>query len=832
MILHQLPKSLKIQLMPVLQKLWKLDLGLLRGQMRMFSVIHPTRLFLSYRQASLFLLLLIHQSITFTGSAWAEDSSTELPFANAKWIAPPQVISENQPLPLFRKEFQLPGEVETAKLAVIGLGDYDLWINGERLAETGINQPWSEYDKTIYYREFDVIKLLAEGSNCVGIMLTNSFWNNQPAPDGRYFKSGPQRTAEEPHLAIAALEIKFRDGTTQRLETDESWKVSAGPISFSHIFAGEDFDARRVPVGWNKPEFNDSAWQPARVVASPTARLRKQFWPAIREVGRFLPTSVKEASPGIWLCTFPQNTAAQLRVCIRGGSPGNQVTFKCGEHKNNQDRLFGHYIVECNLITADKNLVNQWSSFYVGMQFIEMQGAVPQGEPNPDKLPVIESIEILPVRTGFPERGSFECSSETLNAAYRLIDSAMQSNASHVITDCPHREKLGWLEVPYLMGPSFQYRYDCQDWLQKVVGDIRDSQEADGKVRTVAPSYPAGKFPDKFDFTVEWGAAAVLLPWHLYEWSGDQQHLRENLDMMRRFTDYIGVQANDGLAPGGLGDWYDYGHGQPPGESRYTPTRLSATATWAMCSAAVANAANVLGENEMSATYRLLHSQIAEDFQAHFRHPNSGLLKHRGSPQCSNAMAICAQVVPAEDHKLLIDDIVSDLQTRDWQQTPGDIGHVHFIRALAEAGRSDVLHKVYARNGTGSYGGIAAKGLTTLPETWDAMMDGYQSLNHCMLGHAMEWFYGYVAGIRQQPGSVGWKKILIAPSIGNLSHAKATFASPAGEISSSWTVRNNQFKLEATVPKGVEAVAVFPSGKTIRLRSGTQRLSEDLPAGL
>ena len=40
------------------------------------------------------------------------------------------------------------------------------------------------------------------------------------------------------------------------------------------------------------------------------------------------------------------------------------------------------------------------------------------------------------------------------------------------------------------------------------------------------------------------------------------------------------------------------------------------------------------------------------------------------------------------------------------------------VRALAEAGRSDVLHRVYSRTGVGSYGGILAKGLTTMPETW------------------------------------------------------------------------------------------------------------------
>jgi hypothetical protein len=345
-------------------------------------------------------------------------------------------------------------------------------------------------------------------------------------------------------------------------------------------------------------------------------------------------------------------------------------------------------------------------------------------------------------------------------------------------------------------------------------------------VLTVAPSYPAGRFPDKFNWTVEWGAAAALLPDELYRWTGDTNVLRENFDLMRRFTDFIGTEATNGHARGGLGDWYDYGHGQPPGESRFTPPELTATATWAICARAVANAAAVLGSAETARHYRDLHARIAADFQRHFLDPATGRLRHKGSPQCANAIALCAGVVPDELRAALVTEIIADLEARDWQQTPGDIGHVYFIRALAEAGRSDILHKVYAREGKGSYGGILAKGLTAMPETWDAMMDGYQSLNHCMLGHVLEWFYGYVGGIRQPPGGVGWKQVLIAPHPGPLTSARAEVRTPAGVITSEWAVRGGHFELTTRVPEGVEAVVILPSGERHALRPGRQKLRE------
>ena len=167
---------------------------------------------------------------------------------------------------------------------------------------------------------------------------------------------------------------------------------------------------------------------------------------------------------------------------------------------------------------------------------------------------------------------------------------------------------------------------------------------------------------------------------------------------------------------------------------------------------------------------------------------------------------------------------IADLEKRGWQQTPGDVGHVFFIRALAEAGRSDVLHRVYSRDGLGSYGGILKKGLTAMPETWDAMNDGYQSLNHCMLGHVMEWYYGYVAGIRQQPGSVGWKRILIAPVPGPLDQRRGHLRQPGRPHLSAGRCRR-QVPARSRGPQGVTAQLIGPDGTARMSRAAATRWS-------
>ena len=244
----------------------------------------------------------------------------------------------------------------------------------------------------------------------------------------------------------------------------------------------------------------------------PAGSLVRQHWPPFHSQEHFAPQSVKQTAPGVYLYSFPQNCGAQLRIDIAGGKAGDRIRFRCGEHKNEQDRLFGAYIVGCDLITDGQPQTHQWLSFYLGMQFVEVSGAVSPEAPNPQGLPVIRSLELVPVRTGLPEVGTFHCSSELYNQTHRLIDWAMRSNMSHVLTDCPHREKLGWLECAYLLAPTFQYRYDCRDWFDKILRDLRDAQEPSGRVLTVAPSYPAGRFPDMFNWTVEWARRRYCFP--------------------------------------------------------------------------------------------------------------------------------------------------------------------------------------------------------------------------------------------------------------------------------------------------------------------------------
>ena len=192
-------------------------------------------------------------------------ATAEEVFVKARWIAPPAGVATNFATPMFRKEFAVSRQPVRAWLRIVGLGDFDARVNGRRVADTGMNQPWSQYEKTIYYREFDISGLLQDGSNCVGVTLGNSFWNNPDPPKGRYNKGGPQRKADEPFLLCAEIRWEVAQGGGSSIGTDETWRTVDGPVVFPISMQAKTLTrASSNPAGivWDMTTTsgNDRAW--------------------------------------------------------------------------------------------------------------------------------------------------------------------------------------------------------------------------------------------------------------------------------------------------------------------------------------------------------------------------------------------------------------------------------------------------------------------------------------------------------------------------------------------------------------------------------------------
>jgi hypothetical protein len=411
---------------------------------------------------------------------------------------------------------------------------------------------------------------------------------------------------------------------------------------------------------------------------------------------------------------------------------------------------------------------------------------------------------MLHTRNSAPTVGSFSCSDTLFNLTFELINWGIKSNMASVATDCPHREKLGWLEQTYLIGPSMHYNFDIQNLYSKVVTDMMDSQLENGLVPDIAPEYVP--FQCGFRDSPEWGSAAVIIPWQMYKWYGNKEVLQKAYPMMKRYIEYLQTKAENNILSHGLGDWYDLGP-KHPGEAQLTPKAVTATSIWYYDLQIALKVAEMLGFSDDSKQFEKISAQVKEAFLKSFYDARTGVCA-TGS-QTSYAMSLYTGLIPEKDKKMVINNLIDSITKNDYALTSGDIGYHFLVRVLSENGRSDVLYKMNNRNDRPGYGYQLTKGATSLTESWDALSTS--SNNHMMLGHLMEWFYAGLGGIYQAENSVAYNKIIIAPKpVGKIKWVKCSFNSQKGWIRSEWETGAGAFNLKIEIPEGATANVILP----------------------
>ena len=78
---------------------------------------------------------------------------------------------------LFRRAFDVPGLVKRATVYASARGLFELHLNGRRVGDDLFAPEWTDYDKRIQYRTYDVTAMLAEGHNARGAVLGDGWWS-------------------------------------------------------------------------------------------------------------------------------------------------------------------------------------------------------------------------------------------------------------------------------------------------------------------------------------------------------------------------------------------------------------------------------------------------------------------------------------------------------------------------------------------------------------------------------------------------------------------------------------------------------------------------------
>jgi hypothetical protein len=762
----------------------------------------------------LFFVLIVIISCTKT----KQNKDIIKPWANARWIAFEKIedslklvpgihgfnknlknkYKKRSTVPLFRKTFEITKTIENASINISGLGHYELYVNGNKVGDRFLSPGWSFYQKHNLYNTYDIAERLKKGENVLGVIVGNGFYN---VNNERYRKL--VIAYGYPKL-IFNIHIKYTDGSVENIVSDEDCKVSSSPIVFSSIFGGEDYDARLEQKGWSTVGFDDSQWKIPVLINDSSGKLIPEADFPLKVMQEFEVQTISKSKTGKIIYDFGQNASGIISLKVKGNK-GTQVRIRPDELINEDGDVTqksGGGPYEFNYTLKGEG-VEEWQPrfTYYGFRYADIEIIEP--ESHKSKTEIIE-LKMLHTRNSSPTVGSFNCSDTLFNQIFELINWGIKSNMASVATDCPHREKLGWLEQTYLIGPSMHYNYDIHALYSKIVDDMMDSQLDNGLVPDIAPEYVP--FGGGFRDSPEWGSASVIIPWQLYKWYGDKEILKKAYPMMKRYVDYLQGKSQDNLLDHGLGDWFDLGPGEP-GEAQLTPKTVTATSIYFYDLRLIAKTAKMMDLEEDYNKYVTLSEKVKSALLKKYYKPKTGVFS-TGS-QTAYAMSLYTGIIPETDKEKVFNNLIKSIKNNDYALTSGDIGYHFLVRVLSENGRSDVLYKMNNRSDRPGYGYQLKKGATALTESWAALTN--VSNNHMMLGHLMEWFYSGLGGIYQEDSSVAYNEIIIAPKpVGTIKWVKCDFNSPNGIISSYWKIEEKTFNLKVEIPENTIARITIP----------------------
>ncbi|WKN40754.1 alpha-L-rhamnosidase [Tunicatimonas pelagia] len=751
-------------------------------------------------------------------SAWSTPAYWEMALLDstdwqARWIRHPDfmdTLHESKPAPYFRKTFRIENLPTKARAYVTGLGYFELYINGQKVGDHLLDPVKTRYDKSVRYLTHDITNLLRAGENTVGMVLGTG-WYNHFADAVWGFNQAPWRSYPE---ALCQLEITDDSGSIQRIASDESWKTTTqGPVRFDGIRNGETYDAQLEMFGWSDPWLDDSSWENVVIGSGPKGQLRAQMIPPIKAQQEIRPVSVEEVQPGVWVFDLGQNIAGFSRLKV-AGPKGTEVSMKMGEKRFSDGTVEQKQILrflKSGDAQTDRYIlkgegVEVWGPRFVyhGFQYVEVRGL-----PTP---PTNETITGVVLYTDFDQTGSFTCSDPQLNQTQQNMHWAFVGNYHGLPTDCPHREKIGWTGDAQLVAETGLFNYDMVRSYLKWLDDFVDEQQENGDLPGVIPSsgwgYEHGKDPElrSLGYGPQWEGALVQITWDLYRFTGDPTILERYYPTIKKYLDHLIRNADNYTLNFGIDD-------HKPVETK-TEGDILASGYLVGFTQIFSQMANVLNQPEDEQYYQQYSEKAKKAFNKHYFNAKTG--SYGNSGQTSLALALYHKIVPEEKEELVLDNLLANIQQRNYHFDVGVVGLKYLFNVLREYGHSEALHRMVTQTDIPGFGYWLAQGANTLWQDWDGSM----SLNHIMFGTVSEWFYESLAGIQIDEEQPGFRHFIIRPDmLPQLDWANGSVESPFGMISSSWEKAGEMTTMRVTVPPNAKATVYVPyqEGQTVKL---------------
>lgn len=716
------------------------------------SIIYSTDKVMSDKQNNINLHLDLEEQTkySFTVSVWDEndffEQSDKAYFVTGvkKWRG--EWIGNGTAKPfIIRKIFDVK-KLHNAVLSVCVPGQFEAKINSHKISPYAYEGSQTDFNRHIHYSTYDVTDFVSIGKNEITIEAANGWYIGDDDNGKRHFYTMDK--GYKPFGKCLSLIAQIKIGN-EYIITDNSWEVSRSKTTLADIYGSEDID--------NTIEYE---WGSIKEAAAPKGEVIPFNYPPVIHKYCYTAKSIDKEK---LIFDFGQNMSSQFYLKIKG-KRGQKIKLIPAE-KLSANGDIEQTVNTYSVLTLSGNEDIFEQKFSVnGARWYKIEGA--------------EYEQIIEFKSYFTtssakDSGYFHCSDERLNKIFQLILKAIESNINHSHTDCPTIEKLGWLETNHLMMRSVMFNKDIDMLWSKIAMDMRDAQYGEnefdldngaflheyksGLIPSIAPRYAKfitdckeGSFWD----IIPWGSSIILAAYEQYLFYNNKNILEDNYISAKKYINYLTEQYNDynrlyggcgeeRFICAGLGDW---GIEQGKGRSRENIE----TAFYYHDLMTMADISKILGKGDekeffaQAESVKRLYNKflLITENGAYYKDYQSGKLT-----QANQAIPLCFGLVPDKYITDVKNTLIELCENKHLEC--GEVGLVYILRALAAAGRNDIIYDMILKDTHPSYLRFSKTGETTLPEFW---RDDARSRNHDMMGHIMEWFYTEVAGIKSNDG--------------------------------------------------------------------------------
>ena len=758
------------------------------------------------------------KATAWSSLAWWEMGILEPESWKASWItmgSEPDVKG-SKPSQYFRKEFAPAKKIQSARVYVTSLGLYQLFLNGKKVSTDLFTPGWTSYKNRVQYQTYDVTSMI-QPKNSIGAILGDGWyrgnigWGNQNGYYGSKI------------ALLAQLQINYTDGSIETVGTDDSWKVSTGPILFSDIYNGETYDARKEMQGWASAGFDDSKWEKATVADHSKKVLIAPQGAVVRAIEEIKPVKLITTPKGETVIDMGQNMVGWVRLKVQG-KKGEQATIKFAEVLDKAgnfytDNLRSAKATDVYILKGEGEEVYEPHFTFHGFRFVKIEGLSSQ--------PTLDQITGVVIHSDMTPTGSFSCSEPLINQLQHNIQWGQKGNFLDVPTDCPQRdERLGWTGDAQVFSMTAAYNFNVAPFYTKWMRDVAADQLPSGLVPHVIPDVLKGG-----GGSTAWADVSIIVPWTTYLTYGDKRILEVQYPSMKAWVEYMNTRAgNDFLwtGDGHFGDWLAFATTRSDYPGATTEKDLIATAYFAYSSGLLSKVAAIIGKTDEAQKYAALSENIKKAFVREFVTPAGRLVSHT---QTAYSLALAFNLLPEDLVPKAAAFLAEDVKKMG-HLTTGFVGTPLLCKTLSAQGYEDLAFMLLNRKQYPSWLYPVTQGATTIWERWDGQKPdgtfqdvGMNSFNHYAYGAIGEWLYRYVAGIDIDQSNPGYKHILLAPHPGGgLTNANAEFTSLYGKVKSDWKLEGNDFVYEVTVPANTTATVTLPGAKSAQVTLNTQPL--------